>query len=220
MFLLIDEFFSPDELKSLADLAKQVRFVDGRRSNPHNMTKQNAIADPTDPLGHQAAKVALTALQRSEMARDFTFPQRVAVPVLTRYGIGMNYGAHIDSAFLPGGDQPMRSDVSCTMFVSDASEYAGGELIVHLGTEDVRIKGKAGQAVFYASTTLHAVAPITSGERLVVITFIESQIQDAMQRDLLYSLNEVRALEGLKMDWQNRTRLEYVSSNLHRMWAR
>jgi PKHD-type hydroxylase len=154
------------------------------------------------------------------MARDFTFPQRVAVPVLTRYGIGMNYGAHIDSAFLPGGDQPMRSDVSCTMFVSDASEYAGGELIVHLGTEDVRIKGKAGQAVFYASTTLHAVAPITSGERLVVITFIESQIQDAMQRDLLYSLNEVRALEGLKMDWQNRTRLEYVSSNLHRMWAR
>jgi PKHD-type hydroxylase len=171
-------------------------------------------------LGQQAAKVALTALQRSEMARDFTFPQRVAVPVLTRYGIGMNYGAHIDSAFLPGGDQPMRSDVSCTMFVSDASEYAGGELIVHLGTEDVRIKGKAGQAVFYASTTLHAVAPITSGERLVVITFIESQIQDAMQRDLLYSLNEVRALEGLKMDWQNRTRLEYVSSNLHRMWAR
>ena len=32
--------------------------------------------------------------------------------------------------------------------------------------------------------------------------------------------DEVHALEGLKMDWENRTRLQYVSGALHRMWAR
>jgi len=53
----------------------------------------------------------------------------------------------------------------------------------------------------------------------VLITFIESQIADPLQRDLLYTLGEVRALEGLKMDWRHRTQLEYVISNLHRMWA-
>jgi hypothetical protein len=41
-----------------------------------------------------------------------------------------------------------------------------------------------------------------------------------MQRDLLYTLKEVRALEGLKMDWRNQIQLEYVIANLHRMWSR
>lgn len=219
MFLQIEDFLTPAEVQSLSELARDVRFIDGRRSNPHNTNKRNVIADPTDTKGQQASQITIGALQRNEMARDFAFPQRVALPVLTRYDTGMNYGAHIDSAFLPGGDQPLRSDVSCTVFISDPDSYQGGELVVYMGTEIVRIKGKAGHAVFYASTSVHEVAPVTSGERLVMITFIESQIADPMKRDLLYSLNEVRALEGLKMDWRNRTRLEYVSANLHRMWA-
>jgi PKHD-type hydroxylase len=72
----------------------------------------------------------------------------------------------------------------------------------------------------YPSTTIHEVVPVSSGARLVMITFIESQIPDQLQRDLLYSLGEVRALEGLKIDWRNRVQLEYVIANLHRMWAR
>jgi hypothetical protein len=40
-----------------------------------------------------------------------------------------------------------------------------------------------------------------------------------LQRDLLYSLGEVRALEALKMDWRNRIQLDYVIQNLHRMWS-
>ena len=114
----------------------------------------------------------------------------------------------------------MRCDVSCTMFVSDPSTYEGGELVAYMGSETVRIKGNPGQAVFYPSTAIHQVAPVTAGERLVVITFIESQIPDQLQRDLIYTLGEVRALEGLKMDWRNRTQLEYVISNLQRMWSR
>ena len=84
----------------------------------------------------------------------------------------------------------------------------------------MRIKGKAGSAVFYPSTTVHQVVPVSSGERLVIITFIESQIPDQLQRDMLYALGEVRALEALKMDWRNRTQLDYVIANLHRMWSR
>jgi PKHD-type hydroxylase len=220
MFLQIENFLTAAEVQSVSELARQVKFIDGRRSNPHNMTKNNVIAEPSDAMGQQAAQIALAALQRSEAARNFVFPKRVAVPVLTRYDTGMTYGAHIDSAYLPGGQEPLRSDVSCTIFVSDPATYQGGELVVYLGTEVVSIKGKAGAAVFYASTSVHQVVPVVSGERLVIITFIESQISDPMQRDLLYSLGEVRALEGLKMDWRNRTQLEYVIANLHRLWSR
>jgi PKHD-type hydroxylase len=220
MFLQIGNFLTAEELGAISDYSLRTKFIDGRRSNPHNTTKNNVIADPDDPMGHQASQIALKAFQRSREAREFAFPQRVAVPVLTRYGTGMGYGAHSDAAFLPLDQRPLRSDVSCTMFISDPASYQGGELVVYLGTEEVRIKGSAGTAVLYASNRVHQVAPITSGERLVMITFIESQIPDQLQRDLLYSLGEIRALEGLKMDWRNRTTLQYVLANLHRMWAR
>ena len=221
MFLLVENLLAPAEVHTIAEIARQAKFIDGRLSNPHNIAKDNVIADVTnDPLARQAGQIALAALQRSEAARNFVFPSRVAVPTLLRYDAGMKYGAHIDAAFLPLGPQPLRSDVSCTFFISNPTDYEGGELLIHLGTEVTRIKGQAGSAVLYPSTRVHQVTPVTSGARLVMITFIESQIPDEMQRELLYTLNEVRALEGLKMEWQNRTQLEYVSANLLRMWSR
>ena len=220
MFLQIDDFLTAEEVQAVAQLARQTQFIDGRRSNPHNTTKNSVVGEPADPQGQRASQIALAAFQRSEAARDFVFPQRVAIPQLARYETGMNYGPHVDAAFLAVGAQPLRSDVSCTMFISEPASYQGGELVVYLGSEAVRIKGNAGSAVFYASTALHQVAPVTVGERLVMITFIESQIPDQMHRELLYTLGEVKALEGLKIDWRNRTRLEYVIANLQRMWAK
>lgn len=219
MFLQIQDFLTPGEVKTLADLALQTKFIEGRRSNPHNVTKNNLINDPADPMGQRAGQIALGAFQRSEPARNFVFPRRIAIPQFGRYEVGMTYGPHIDSAHLPIDQLPLRSDVSCTIWINDPSTYQGGELVVYLGTQEVRIKGKPGEAVFYPSTTVHQVAPVTAGQRLVMITFIESQIPDQMQREILYTLGEVKALEGLNMDWRNRTRLEYVVANLQRMWA-
>ena len=220
MFLVLENFLDPAEVQAVSEIARSAKFVDGKLSNPHNVTKNNVIGDVADPMARKAAQIALTALQRSEEVKNFVFPRRVALPSLCRYEVGMKYGAHIDVAFMAVGAQPLRADVSCTMFVANPADYEGGELLIHLGTEITRIKGNAGSAVFYPSTHIHQVVPVTSGQRLVLITFIESQIPDEMQRDLLYALNEVRALEGLKMDWHNRTQLQYVSENLLRMWSR
>jgi len=60
---------------------------------------------------------------------------------------------------------------------------------------------------------------VTFGERLVGLTFIESMIPDPANRDMLYNLDEVAALEGLKMSWENRTRFQYVRNNLRRLWG-
>jgi PKHD-type hydroxylase len=92
-------------------------------------------------------------------------------------------------------------------------------LLIHLGTAAVSVKGPAGSAVFYPLTTVHQVVPVSSGERTVMISFIESQIPDQLRRELLYSSGEVRALEGLKMEWQNRTQMEFVIANLLGMWV-
>jgi PKHD-type hydroxylase len=221
MFLQVEDLLTPEEVQAIAEIARQARFIDGRLSNPHNIVKDNVIGDnANDPAARKAGQIALAALQRSEEAGNFVFPRRVAVPTLLRYDVGRKYGEHIDAAFLPVGPQPLRSDVACTIFIANPADYQGGELVIHLGTQTARIKGNAGSGVFYPSTRVHEVTPVTAGARLVMITFIESQIPDEMQRDLLHALGEVRALEGLKMDWGNRTRLEYVIANLLRMWSR
>lgn len=220
MFLQIENYLTPAEVQEISDIARQAKLIDGRRSNPHNHTKANVIGDPSDPMSQKASQIALTALQRNEQSRNFTFPQRMALPSLARYDVGMKYGAHIDAAFMPLASQPLRSDVSCTMFISNPADYEGGELVIYLGSEIVHIKGNAGSAVFYPSTNVHQVEPVRSGSRVVMITFIESQIPDPLQRDMLYSLGEVRAFEAAKMDWRTRTQLEYVFANLHRMWSR
>jgi PKHD-type hydroxylase len=220
MFLQIENFLTPAEVQEIADAARQANFVEGRRSNPHNHMKDNVIGDPADAMAQKASQIALAALQRNEQVRNFTFPQRIAIPSLARYDVGMKYGAHIDAPFMPLAALPLRSDVSCTIFISNPAEYEGGELVVYLGSEIIHVKASAGTAVFYASTHVHQVEPVRVGSRLVMITFIESQIPDPLQRDLLYSLGEVRAYEAAKMEWRTRTQLDYVFANLHRMWSR
>ena len=88
-----------------------------------------------------------------------------------------------------------------------------------LGNQAIAFKGLPGEAVIYPSTTLHEVRPVTAGERLVSITFIESMIADQQQRALVYQLNEIAALEGTSMSWDGRVRLDVVRQNLIRMWA-
>jgi PKHD-type hydroxylase len=219
MFHELYEVLTPEELARLAAIAAASRFVDGRMSNPHSEVKDNLQIDPADARTEEASKVMASALFRIEDFRNFAFPRIMAPPILAKYTPGMRYGAHSDAAFLPVGPRPLRSDLSCTVFIAPPDAYAGGELSIRLGARTVEFKGKPGSAVVYPSNTLHEVKPVTSGERVVGLTFIESMVPDAVHRELLYELNEIAALEGFNMSQENRTRLEYVRNYLRRMWG-
>jgi PKHD-type hydroxylase len=219
MFLEIDNVLAAAEIDRLREIARTSEFVDGRISNPHNTTKNNQQLHGREGVAKESSTLVAQALGRNEEFRNFTFPVRVAPPLMCRYQPGMNYGKHADSAFLPMQPAPLRSDVACTVFIADPGSYEGGELTIYLGTRGIRVKGAAGSAVVYPSTTIHEVQPVTRGERLVAITFIESQIVDEKKRELLYTLGEIAALEGLNMRWENRVRLDHVRQSLHRMWS-
>ena len=87
------------------------------------------------------------------------------------------------------------------------------------GNQAIAFKGNPGEAIIYPSTTLHEVMPVTAGQRLVSITFIESLIADLHQRTQVYELNEIAALEGNTLKWESRVRLDVVRQNLMRMWS-
>ena len=220
MILELKEFLKPAEVVHLIGLAQALHFVNGRLSNPANTSKDNLQADLADPRAAESSKIVADAFARSDPFRDFAFPRRVAPPLLCRYEPGHKYGAHADAAQLVVEGQRMQSDLSATVFIADPGSYQGGELVIHLGTRPVVFKGAPGEIVVYPSTTLHEVRPVRAGARLVSITFIESDVPDEQCRNDLFELNEVAALEGGKMDWQSRVRLDVVRQNLLRRWSR
>lgn len=220
MFLEIKGFLKAEEVARLQELAGRVRFVDGRISNPHNQAKNNLQASETDPLYAESSRIVGDAFMRSEAFHNFAFARHIAPPLLARYEVGMTYGAHADTSHMRFGNEIRRSDLSATVWLNPPESYDGGELVVHLGTRPVVIKGEPGSVVVYPSTQLHEVTPVRRGQRLVSITFIESMIPDEFLRTQLYELNEVAAIEGLKMSWDGRVRLEAVRNNLRRLWAR
>jgi PKHD-type hydroxylase len=219
MFLEIPDLLTAAEVAQAQGIASAAKFVDGKITNPHNTTKNNLQVDYNDQGYQLSSTLGRNALMRSEAFRNFAFPRLIAPPLLSRYEPGMKYGAHADAPFmLNPSSGPLRSDLSCTIFLEEPSAYDGGELVVHLGTRPTAFKPRAGAAVIYPSTTLHEVAPVTRGQRLVMITFIQSQLRDMAQREIVYLMGEVSALEGLTMKPENRMLLETARSNLMRMW--
>jgi len=206
------------EVAECKQIAASTQFIDGRITNPHNKAKQNEQLHDASAY-QKSSQLLQQAYARNQEFHDFAFPVRIAPPMMTRYKPGMKYGAHADSAFIKLPQGTIRSDVSSTVFLNDPAEYDGGELKVRLGDSELSFKLKPGEAIIYPSDSLHQVVPVTRGERLVAITFIQSRIQDPFRRNLLFELNEVAALEGLKMANENYSRLQLVRENLLRHWA-
>jgi len=209
---------TPQEVAECRKIAAAAPFLDGRISNPHNKAKQNEQLH--DPAAYQRSSELLKqALSRSPEFLEFAFPVAMAPPMMTRYKPGMKYGAHADAAFIQLPGATIRSDLSCTIFLNDPKDYEGGELHIRIGDADLKFKLQPGEAIVYPSDTMHEVEPVTKGERLVAITFIQSRIPDPFRRNLLYNLNEVAALEGLNMSAENYMRLQLVQAQLLRYWG-
>ena len=219
MFLKIKNLLVAAEIARLTELSGELGFVEGRVSNPANLSKDNLQADPRDANYAESVQLLQGAILRSREFADFALPRRIAPPLLCRYEPGMKYGAHADSALIQLGATRLRSDLSCTIFIADPASYDGGELAIVAGNQTVAFKGAAGDAIVYPSTLLHEVVPVRSGQRLVAITFVESLIADQHRRTQVYELNEIAALEGNTMKWESRVRLDVVRQNLMRMWS-
>ncbi|MDH5181764.1 MAG: Fe2+-dependent dioxygenase, partial [Gammaproteobacteria bacterium] len=147
-------------------------------------------------------------------------PTRIAVPFYARYGTGKQYGDHVDDPVMGPPGQRYRSDVSITVFLNEPDEYTGGELTIRTAFGDRQVKLPAGDAIMYPSASLHHVAEVTRGERLVAVTWLQSMIRDPAKRELLYEMNLVREKllhEHANMD--ETKKLDICYANLIRMWA-
>src|SRR4051812_24219870 len=127
------------EVEECRRIAATAQFVHGRITNPHMKAKQNEQLH--QPQAHQkSSQLLLQAFSRSEEFREFAFPTMIAPPMITRYQPGMHYGAHADAPFIQLQAGLLRSDLSCTVFLSEPESYEGGALHIELGNAEMQFK--------------------------------------------------------------------------------
>jgi PKHD-type hydroxylase len=117
-------------------------------------------------------------------------------------------------------DVHVRSDISCTLFLSEPDEYDGGELIVSDTYGEHEVKLPAGDAIVYPSSSLHKVTPVMRGARFASFFWVQSLVRDDSARKLLLELDTaIRHLSASAADQASILQLTGVYHNLLRRWA-
>src|SRR5205085_5848253 len=128
---------------------------------------------------------------------------------------------HVDNAIRFSNGVRFRTDVSCTLFLSEPDEYDGGELLVEDAYGEHAVKLAAGDMILYPATSLHRVAPITRGSRWAAFFWAQSMVRSDEQRTLLHGLDTTIQALSLKVGQGDPevVALTGAYNNLLRMWA-
>lgn len=186
------------------------------------------------PEGSEAARAAraiiVDALAKSALFFSGALPKKTFPPMFNRYDGSMNaFGNHVDNAVRTSTTTGawVRTDLSCTLFLTEPDEYDGGELVVEdtFGTQ--RIKLPAGDLILYPSSSIHRVEPVTRGRRISSFFWVESMVRNDDQRRLLFDMdmsiialrNSGNAAGSGKHDSDAVVRLTGCYHNLLRMWT-
>lgn len=225
MLLHVPEVLSPEELLRAREILSRAPWEDGRLT----AGEQSAVAKNNLQLREDCdetravQQLLLRGLERNPTFFSAALPKQISPPLFNRYGGEANsFGNHVDSAvrFLRDGKGRVRTDVSCTVFLSGPDEYEGGELVVEDTFGEQRVKLPAGHMVIYPGTSVHRVLPITRGVRLASYFWIQSMVRSDEQRRLLFDMDN--HLRHLRSTYGEADRgvigLTSTYHNLLRMW--
>jgi PKHD-type hydroxylase len=221
MIQTFKDMISAEEHSRILEQVEEIDFIDGQATAgwAAREVKNNEQAPGDSPQRKAIAEIVLGALRRHQGFRQAILPKQMHSLLVSRYVPGMEYGRHVDNPMM-GGNVVWRSDVSFTLFLNDPDDYGGGELCIESGSGEMRFKLAARSMIAYPSTSIHRILPVISGERRVVVAWIQSQVRDAGQREMLSDLARAKRLI---FDKEGKSRaFDLVSkshANLVRRWA-
>lgn len=221
MLLRLSQVIDPQQLQVIVQALRDATFVDGKlTAGAHaRRVKSNQELEPSSETAGYLQKIVMGNLYNHPQFRSAALPHRVAAPLFAKYGPQMTYGEHIDDPVM-GEGQRFRCDVAVTVFLNQPDEYEGGELVVRTAFGEQAVKLGGGDGVLYPASSLHRVNPVTKGERLVAVTWVQSLIRDPARREILYELGQARdALMAAAPDGAQTAQVGHAYTNLVRMWA-
>ena len=199
-------------------------WVDGSVTAGFQSTrvKHNRQLPEGSKPGRELGDMVLDALGRNPLFMSAALPAKVFPPLFNRYEGGEAFGNHVDNAVrqVHGSGQRLRTDISATLFLSDPSDYDGGELVVDDTYGPHSAKLPAGHMVLYPATSLHRVTPVTRGVRLASFFWIQSLVREDAERTLLFEMDlAIIRLRQRVGDDESVVALTGVYHNLLRRWA-
>jgi PKHD-type hydroxylase len=222
VLILIENLIDEATVTRLRSWMAEATFEDGRVTAGGNarLVKRNeqVSGDPDsgDPRLEEMQDLVEDQLWNHDLFIVAAQPKEIHSPLFSRYLPGMRYGTHMDNALM--GE--MRIDLSLTIFLSDPSEYDGGELEIDFSTGQRSVKLSAGSGALYATTAPHRVAEVTRGQRLVTVTWVRSLVRDPAAREILLDLKTAR--DQLSKQIGKTPEVDLLSksyTNLLRRWA-
>ncbi|MCK5903452.1 MAG: Fe2+-dependent dioxygenase [Cocleimonas sp.] len=222
MLITIDNLLDQPRLNAIQEMLNTADFIDGKLSAGKEAkgVKNNEELSLQSPLHQRLNQIVMGALVQNETYQNAALPLKLATAFYARYTQGMQYGLHVDDPVMGPMTGRYRSDISTTVFLSNTRDYEGGELMIKTEFGEQSVKLAAGSAVIYSSKSLHRVAEVTQGERLVAVTWAQSLVKNTEQRELLYDLSLAR--DQLIANHPNADETARVSrsyANLLRMWS-
>jgi PKHD-type hydroxylase len=211
-----------EELGTIRAELESAPFVDGATTAGWSAreVKKNQQIDLNTEVYARMAEIVRAAFLRNGMLQAALLPAATTQVLFNRYGVGMQYGPHVDAPLMGGMGSAVRSDIAITVFLSDPKSYAGGELVVHTSGMGYEFKLEAGAAIAYPANTLHHVNPVTQGVRNAGIIWVQSQVRDPAKRELLWDLeNAKRQIFGREGKSATFDVVSRSHANLLRMWA-
>jgi PKHD-type hydroxylase len=227
MLLHVREVLTPDEVRQARAVLADAPWGDGRLTagTQSAQAKRNEQLPEDCDATRAVQQLLLRGLERHQTFFSAALPKQVSPPLFNRYGGEADrFGNHVDSAvrYLRGGAGRVRTDVSCTLFLSDPDEYDGGELMVEDTFGEHRVKLPAGDLVLYPGTSVHRVEPVTRGWRVGSYFWIQSMVRSDEQRRLLFDMdNHLRRLRSAAQLGEADPSVIGLTSTYHnllRMW--
>lgn len=224
MLLQIPRVLTKEQVGVCRKAFDDADWIDGRATaGPQAATVKQNLQLPDTPETRRLSDLVLEALGRHPLFIAAAVPLRVLPPMFNKYGEGQFFGAHIDGAIrsVPGAGVRIRTDLSCTLFLSEPDDYDGGDLLIedHYGAQSVKLP--AGDMVLYPSTSVHRVTPVTRGERVSSFFWVQSIIRDHVARRTLFDLDQ--SIQTLTVDRGHEdptvVTLTGIYHNLIRQWA-
>ena len=226
MLLQLPQVLNAEQVAHCRQRLEQAAWADGRMTAGYQsaLAKDNAQLPENDPVARELGGLILEALSRNSTFFSAALPQRIYPPLFNRYAGGQSFGFHVDNAVRydrsRGGVDPVRTDLSATLFLSAPEDYDGGELVIEdtYGTQQIRLP--AGHLLLYPGTSLHRVTPVTRGARVASFFWIQSMLREDAQRRLMFDLDvSIRTLTRDVPEHPSLVQLTGVYHNLLRRWA-
>lgn len=172
-WVVIADAFSADECSQLTDIYNQLDAADGGlvAGRFDQKVRQSALVwvPESDDLAWVDTRMARLAADANHQLFNYALEGFDEQLQMAAYGPGHYYDWHIDRG---QGSTAGRRKLTLSVQLTTPDQYAGGELEINADGHPFQAPRAQGTAVIFASSTLHRVAPVTSGLRHSLVAWV------------------------------------------------